>query len=43
MVRATSSHQQGEEIAYYTTYEKRQKRNNHLEMEMQVIEYQCVG
>ena len=31
------------EIAYYTTFEKRRKRNNHLEMFMDVFDYQIIN
>ena len=31
------------EIAYYTTFEKRRKRNNHLEMYMNVFDYQGIN
>lgn len=31
------------EIAYYTTFEKRRKRNNHLEMCMDVFDYQSIN
>lgn len=31
------------EIAYYTTFEKRRKRNNHLEMFMDVFDYQSIN
>ena len=31
------------EIAYYATFEKRRKRNNHLEMFMDVFDYQSIN
>jgi hypothetical protein len=31
------------EVAYYTTFEKRRKRNNHLEMFMDVFDYQIIN
>lgn len=31
------------EIAYYTTFEKRRKRNNHLEMFMDIFDYQVLN